>query len=108
MGDVAHANVLALDYVQSDVGDAGSPDEMAFNIASGQATSVNALYDKMTKIIPAKIEAIHADARAGELMESRLDITRAGEVLGFTPQVNLADGLLQTIRGQVLQPNTKM
>jgi len=86
---------------------------MAFNIASGRATSVNALYDEMVKIIPARIEVVHADARPGELMESRLDITRVRDGLGFSPQVNLPDGLLQTItwqsdRGQVLQSNTKM
>jgi len=98
--DVARANLLALDYMQSGVGDAGSPDEMAFNIGSGQATSVNALYEEMTKIIPAKIEAIHEDARPGELMESRLDITRARKVLGFSPQVGLSEGLLEVVNSQ--------
>jgi len=98
--DVAHANLLALDHVQSDVHDANSPDEMAFNIASGRATSVNALYDEIVKIISVSIEAVHADARSGELMESRLDITRARDGLGFLPQVKLPDGLLQTIAWQ--------
>lgn len=98
--DVAHANLLALNHVQSDVHDTHNPDEMAFNIASGRATSVNALYDEMAKIIPVKIDAVHADARPGELMESKLDITRARDGLGFLPQVKLPDGLLQTIAWQ--------
>ena len=97
--DVAQANLLALDHLQSGVTDVQSPDGMAYNIASGRATSVNELYDEMAKIIPARVEAIHADARPGELMESRLDIRRAHDVLGFSPQVNLASGLEQTIRG---------
>ncbi len=98
--DVARANMLALDYVQSSVGNANNPDEMAFNIASGVATSVNELFNEMTKIIPAMSKPIHAEARPGELMESRLDVTRARDVLSFSPQVNFPDGLLQTITWQ--------
>ena len=98
--DVAQANLLALDHVQSDVHDTNNPDEMAFNIASGRATSVNALYDEIVKIIPTNIDAVHAQGRPGELMESKLEITRVGDVLGFFPQVKLPDGLLQTIAWQ--------
>jgi len=100
VADVAQANLRALDYVQSGVRDANSPDEIAFNIGSGRATSVNALYEEMTKIIPAKSDAVYADARPGELMESRMDITRARDVLGFSPRVKFPDGLLQTIDWQ--------
>ena len=98
--DVAQANLLALDHLQSGAIDVHSPDEMAYNIASGRAISVNELYEEMARIIPAKVEAIHADARPGELMESRLDIAHARDVLGFSPQVNLPDGLLETISWQ--------
>lgn len=95
--DVAQANLLALDHARSDASNAKSPDEMAFNIGSGRATSVNDLYGEMIEIIPAKIDAIHAESRPGELMESRLDIARARDVLGFSPRVELPAGLLQTI-----------
>jgi len=95
--DVAQANLLALDHLESGVIDVHSPDAMAYNIASGRAISVNELYEEMARIIPAKVEAIHADARPGELMESRLDIARARAVLGFSPQANLPDGLLRTV-----------
>lgn len=98
--DVARANLLALDLLFNEAQAPGNPDESAFNIASGRATSVNALYDEMVKIIPARIEAVHADARPGELMESRLAITRARDGLGFLPQVKLPDGLLQTVDWQ--------
>jgi len=98
--DVAQANLLALDHVQSDVHDTNSPDEMAFNIGSGRATSVNALYDEMVKIIPTSIDAVHAQGRPGKSMESKLDITRVWDVLGFSPQVKLHDGLMQTVAWQ--------
>jgi len=98
--DVAQANLLALDHLESGVIDVRSPDGMAYNIASGRATSVNELYEEMSRIIPAKVAAVHADARPGELMESRLDIERAHDVLGFSPQMNLPDGLLETITWQ--------
>ena len=100
VGDVARANLLALGYVQPDGSDVNNPDAMAFNIGSGRATSVNALYDELTRVIPAKVGAVHADARPGELMESRIDITRACEVLNFAPQVELPEGLVQTVSWQ--------
>ena len=95
--DVARANLLALDRLFDEAWAPRSPDEMAFNIGSGFATSVNALYEEMVRIISAKIDAVHAESRPGELMESRLDITRARDILGFSPQVNLPEGLRQTV-----------
>ena len=100
VGDVARANLLALGYVQPDGSDVNNPDAMAFNIGSGRATSVNALYDELTRVITAKVGAVHADARPGELMESKIDITRACEVLNFAPQVELPEGLVQTVSWQ--------
>ncbi|HDL85759.1 MAG TPA: NAD-dependent epimerase/dehydratase family protein, partial [Candidatus Acetothermia bacterium] len=102
--DVARANLLARDRLFSDMQTPRNPDESAFNIGSGRATSVNALYEELAKIIPASIAAVHAKSRPGELMESRLDITRGHAVLGFSPRVKLADGLLQTV---AWQKNTK-
>jgi len=97
IADVARANLLALDRIFTETQAPQNPDESAFNIGSGQAISVNELYDEMIKIIPATAGVVHAESRPGELMESRVDITRARDILGFSPQVKLHDGLRQTI-----------
>jgi UDP-glucose 4-epimerase len=40
---------------------------------------------------------VHAPARAGEVLRSCLDASRARELLGWEPQVPLADGLRRTL-----------
>jgi len=40
---------------------------------------------------------VHAPARAGEVLRSCLDASRAHELLGWEPQVPLADGLALTL-----------
>ena len=94
--DVARANMLALEYAQKKK-DSRSPDENAFNVGSGQATSVNALYDELALQLSSKAKAIHADKRPGELMESRLDVTRAKNELDFAASVSLSEGVKRTI-----------
>ncbi len=97
VGDVAHASVLAVDYLISDHPAPRTPDEQAFNIGSGRSTSVNDLYAALTTIIGADRPAIHGDPRPGELMESRLDISRARATLGFTPQMEFTVGMRKVV-----------
>jgi len=97
--DVARANVLALEYAVNEASKK-TPDEGAFNIGSGQATSVNTLYGQLVEILPCKIDAKYADARPGELLESKLDVTRAKDELGFSALVSLPEGLRRTVSWQ--------
>jgi len=97
VGDVASANLLAIDYLLSSPSIPQTPDELAFNIGSGVSTSVNDLYMKLSEIIGFPEEAIHGDPRPGELMESRLSIDRAQEVLGFFPKVPFEEGLRKVV-----------
>lgn len=98
--DVARANLLALEYVENKGNVAQTPDESAFNIGSGQATSVNNLYDELARILPSETEATHTDARPGELMESKLDVTRAKDELGFAALVSVPEGFKRTVTWQ--------
>ena len=97
VGDVAHANVLAVNYLLSDHPTPRTPDEQAFNIGSGRSTSVNDLYAALTAIVGVDRSAIHGDPRPGELMESRLDISRARATLGFTPQMEFTAGMQKVV-----------
>lgn len=87
VGDVVRANVLAL---QSEHGG-------ALNIGTGIETDVNMLFAELRKQIGSPAPEKHGPAKAGEQRRSVLDARAAGEVLGWKPQVSLAEGLRQSI-----------
>ncbi|MEX0850084.1 MAG: NAD-dependent epimerase/dehydratase family protein [Gaiellaceae bacterium] len=92
VGDVARATVSAL-------GQEGG----VFNIGTGQEVSVVELYARCRQAAGSDVEATHAPARMGELQRSSLDPGRAATELGFTPMVDLDDGLQATwdwVQGQ--------
>jgi len=92
-GDVAAANFAA---VTKDVPPAGRLDARAFNIGTGIETSVNTLSNTLQQVSKAATPIEYAPARAGELARSALNTAKARSVLGWTPQVPLADGLART------------
>jgi UDP-glucose 4-epimerase len=72
-------------------------DDSALNIASGQSVSVNALYTSLTKICSFNRGPRYSAARPGEILESRMDPSKAKNILGWTPEVLLQTGLLRTV-----------
>jgi UDP-glucose 4-epimerase len=88
VGDVVAANLRAADL---DVG--GS-----INVGTGVETSVLHLVAAFRELEGGQAFApVHAPARAGEVLRSCLDASRARELLGWEPQVPLADGLALTL-----------
>jgi UDP-glucose 4-epimerase len=84
--DVARANLLA----------ARAPGlSGAFNIASGEATTVNRLVGLMRDAAGADARAEHAPPRKGDVRHSRADISAARAALGYEPSVGLAEGLAE-------------
>jgi UDP-glucose 4-epimerase len=88
VGDVARANVAALGAKASD----------AFNIGTGVETSVNQLYRSLASAAGVKTPPSYAPARPGEQRRSVISPTRAGQVLGWRPEVTLDDGLERTFK----------
>ncbi|MBO2521850.1 MAG: UDP-glucose 4-epimerase [Firmicutes bacterium] len=82
-GDVAEANLLALD------GGSGG----VFNISTGAEVSVSRLIALFEGLTGHKAEVRHAPERPGEIQRSALDNRRAREVLGWSPRVSLDAGL---------------
>ncbi len=98
--DVARANVLAADAALPAAD--GTVDARAFNIGTGVETSVTALARAMIAAAGVDVRIDHAAARAGELLASALTAAKAERLLGWKPQVDLAEGLRRTydwIRG---------
>lgn len=90
VGDVVAANLRA----------AESEATGAYNIGTGAETSVIDLVEVMRPMAAdGSFEPEFAPARPGEVLRSVLDASRAREVLGWAPQVDLADGLRRTLEG---------
>ncbi len=92
--DVARATVLASTAA---VPAGTSIDDTAFNIATGRQTNVLELAEMVGKVMGRKPAIEMAAARPGELFRSSLDISKAGRVLGWKPQVGFDDGLPQLV-----------
>jgi UDP-glucose 4-epimerase len=89
VGDVARANVLALE------GEAASG---AYNVGTGVETSVNELYDRMCRLLGRNLPPERGPRLPGEQGRSCVDPSRADRALGWRPEVDLDAGLKKTLR----------
>jgi UDP-glucose 4-epimerase len=88
--DVVAANLAALRV-------ATPADQTAvFNIGTGRATSVNALWAVVQAVARPAVGAYHEPARSGDVRRSVLDPGRAAGALGWRPAVGIEDGLART------------
>lgn len=64
-----------------------------FNIACGQAYTINQLIDALNSILGTEIAPRYGPPRAGDVPESLADISRARDALGYSPKVDFQAGL---------------
>jgi UDP-glucose 4-epimerase len=83
VGDVAQANVMALE----------KGDNEAFNIGTGVKTDVNQLYAEIQKVTGFSKPAVSAPYRDGDLPANYLDASKAAKILGWKPAVSLEQGI---------------
>jgi UDP-glucose 4-epimerase len=86
VGDVADAFLLAAE--------SGRPG--TYNVGTGVATSVTRLLELLQQIAGTHVDPEHAPLRPGELRASALDSSRIRDALGWSPHVELEDGLRTT------------
>ncbi|MFQ6092082.1 MAG: NAD-dependent epimerase/dehydratase family protein [bacterium] len=87
VSDVAEANLLALNYEESDT----------FNIGTGIETDVNELFNTLNALTGARVKPVHGQALPGEQLRSAIDGARAEKRLGWKPRVTLKEGLSRTV-----------
>ena len=87
IADAVRANVAALERGTN----------RAYNIASGEGTSVNTLVAQLRTATGYAPEPTYGPAKSGETFRIYLDISRAEADLGWTPTTSLADGIQATI-----------
>jgi len=85
VANVVRANLLAADKE----GVSGS----VLNVATGQATSVNDLAERIGAVLGAPVEKEYLPERTGDVYDSWADISEARRLLAYEPTVSLDDGL---------------
>ncbi|MFQ5975968.1 MAG: GDP-mannose 4,6-dehydratase, partial [Candidatus Hydrothermarchaeales archaeon] len=76
----------------------GMKKEGTYNIGTGSETSVNQLVDILSKVIGYNVEAIHGEARKGEVKRIFLGIKKAREELGWKPKITIEEGIMNLWR----------
>ena len=69
----------------------------AINVACGTRISLNQLLRVMNRIVGTDLDAVYEDERAGDVKDSQADISKARALLGYTPIVDLEEGLRHTL-----------
>jgi UDP-glucose 4-epimerase len=87
--NVVEANLLAL----TATGAAGK----VCNIGCGTRISLNQLVTILEKIIGRKANVEYQPARPGDVRDSQADITRAKNLLDYSPQISIEAGLSKTV-----------
>ncbi|MEO7366304.1 MAG: NAD-dependent epimerase/dehydratase family protein [Gemmatimonadaceae bacterium] len=93
VGDVARAVFLA---ATGSIPKAERVDARAFNVGTGVGTSVVDLAKLLQQAAKSEVPVSFAPRRPGEQQESFLNVEKAGELLGWAPQVSLSEGLAAT------------
>jgi UDP-glucose 4-epimerase len=87
--DIARANILAATSCVTD---------QVFNVASGRETTLNELAGALLRIMDSSLTPEYGPERAVNAVPRRLaDTTRAQRLLGFTPRIDLDEGLRRLV-----------
>lgn len=88
--DVVQANLLAM------FTDNVNAVNQVYNIAKGEQTSLNQLFEMLKEISEKNITAIHGPERGGDIKHSLADVSKARKLLGYEPATSPIDGLRKT------------
>ena len=88
VGDVVEANLKALDFNGSEI----------FNVGTSKENDVNIIFRRVNEYYGNKFEEKHGPAKKGEQMRSVIDNSKAKDLLGWEPKVDLAEGLSLTCK----------
>lgn len=73
-----------------------SPGE-TINLASGGQVVLNDLVVKLNAILGTDLPPLYGAERPGDILHSRADIGKAGQLLGYQPRVDFDEGLRRTV-----------
>lgn len=87
--NVVRANLLAMD----------APDAVGkvFNVGCGARYTLNYMVASLQQLMNRAAQVVYAPAKPGDVKHSLASIERAGQYLGYTPQVSFEEGLRRTV-----------
>jgi UDP-glucose 4-epimerase len=86
--DVCHANVQALTMGHNEI----------INIGSGNELYIEDIYNCILKVLGKDLPLIRERERTGDVRRSVLDISKAKNLLGWAPKVDLEEGIERTYK----------
>ena len=88
--DVVQANLLAM-FTQDPFAI-----NQVYNIAKGEQTTLNELFEMLKEISGKDISVIHGPERSGDIKHSLANVSKASKLLGYNPSTSPHDGLRKT------------
>jgi len=68
-----------------------------FNVAVGESTSLNKMFNLLTQFSNSELKAFHAPEREGDIRNSLADISKAKNLLNYHPEIKIEEGLRLTL-----------
>lgn len=91
INNVVYANVLAFSTTNPEAVN------QTYNVAYGTSTSLNQLFEMVKAKLNSPINPIYKDERKGDIKNSLANISKAKQLLSYSPLVNLEEGMSLTI-----------
>lgn len=88
IGDTVRGLLSAAKYEPSQ-----DSDPRIFNIGCGSGRSLNEIVNAIREVVGPHVEVRYTEARAVDVPENVLDISRAAKYLGWKPEVGLTEGI---------------
>jgi len=88
VGDVVNAVYKVIDQAEGEI----------INLGWGKEVSVQQIYDSICKAMNIDVKPNYDTLRAGEIEAISLDATKAKELIGWTPEVDLDTGISNTVQ----------
>jgi UDP-N-acetylglucosamine 4-epimerase len=76
-----------------------------YNIACGERTTLNQLFAMLKEEAGSQLDQVYGPERAGDVKHSLADISKAGELLGYTVAVPIREGLKQAYHWYTQNPD---
>jgi UDP-glucose 4-epimerase len=96
-GEQARDMLYVSDAVAANLSALERGDGEAYNIGTGIATTVNALFTTLARLGHYRREPIHGPARVGDVRRIAIDCSKAERELDWRPRVSLEQGLAATL-----------
>ncbi len=106
VANVVQANLLSAVIPDSIRDPSASPLNQVYNVAVGDRTTLNQLFNELrdalrSKGVAATLQPIYRDFREGDVRHSQADIQKAQSLLGYMPSHRLTDGIQIAVKWYV-------